>query len=184
MTVRHTFGLLLRTGGSIFTAACILLVAAVAGTNFYFRNDPKHLPGLGPYKALIVLSDSMKPVFSAGDLIIVDASWRARYEINDILTFWLSENPPVLLTHRVTGTEAREGRTYYRTKGDANGAEDATAVPHEKVAGRYLWKIPRGGYAASFVRTRTGFALLVFLPAVFVFTCELDRVLPGRKKRR
>lgn len=174
---------------NMFTKICyygifitlFLLVAAISISNFYYRENTEYIPGIGPYKLLIILSDSMKPVFAAGDVIIVDASGGDGYREGDIITFWRSRNPQVLLTHRVAGIEEIAERTYYNTRGDASNTEDGVPVRQEETLGRYLFKIPYGGHVVQFVHTRLGFALLVVLPFILV---GLNGLRGHLKKRR
>lgn len=165
----------INLGGSFIFGILFLLVAAVSVSNFYFRGSPEYIPGAGPYKMLVVLSDSMKPVFAAGDVIIVDTSIGGRCAEGDIITFWRSKNPPVLLTHRVTGIEEAAGREYYNTRGDANNTDDGVAVRQEEILGKYLFKIPFGGYLVNLVHTRAGFVLLIVTPLLLAGGYELRR---------
>ncbi len=141
-----------------------LSVVAVSISNIFHGKESEYVPGIGCYKMLVVLSDSMKPVFAAGDVIIVDASGKSGYSENDIITFWRSRNPVMLLTHRVIGIEEIAGRKYYCTKGDANNTDDRVAVGQEEILGKYLYKVPFAGYVVNFVHTGVGFTLLVGMP--------------------
>lgn len=156
-------------------AAILLLVSAVMISNFYNRNNPEYLPGIGPYKMLLVLSDSMKPVFAAGDVIIVNTSGKSGYGENDIVTFWRSKAPPLLITHRITGAEKIAGQVYYRTRGDASNTADGAAVRQDEILGKYLFKIPYGGCVVNFVHTPPGFTLLILAPLLITAGYELKK---------
>lgn len=183
MSGRLTLNGIIKIGSKIVIVVLCLLLGAVSASNLYHRKNPEYLPGIGPYKMLVVLSDSMNPVFSAGDLIVVDASARDRYEKNDIVTFWRSKKPPMLLTHRVTGSDEISGHTYYKTRGDANGAEDGTAVRHDEVAGKHFFTIPYGGYMVSLVHTRAGFIIFILIPILLTVGYELKKLIPPKGNR-
>lgn len=168
-----TYRAFINASGKIAGAAIFMLAAAVLISNFYYRNNPEYLPGIGPYKMLLVLSDSMKPVFAAGDVIIVNTSGKSGYGENDIVTFWRSKTPPLLLTHRITGAEKIAGQVYYSTRGDANNTADGAAVRQDQILGKYLFKIPYGGHVVNFVHTGPGFTLLILVPFFITAVHEL-----------
>lgn len=172
---------IIRIGSGILFYVLCLLIGVQAVSNLYNRENPEYLPGIGPYKMLMVLSDSMNPVFAAGDMIIVNASTRDRYEKNEIVTFWRAKAPPMLLTHRITGTEEISGHTYYKTRGDANNTGDGTAVRHDEIVGRHFFTIPYGGYMVSLVHTKAGFITFILIPFLLVLGYELKKLIHGRK---
>ena len=59
---------------------------------------PQQLPMIGGYAQLTVLSGSMEPAFSAGDLIIIHRE--TSYQVGDIVSFW---DEGSLTTHRLIG---------------------------------------------------------------------------------
>lgn len=86
---------------NIVLAICIILVVClVLVYGFKFR----------PYE---VLSDSMAPVFTAGDMVVVKA--QDEYEVGDILKFDSSGTPT---THRLLEIREVNGTTYYLCHGD------------------------------------------------------------------
>ena len=125
-----------------------------------------------------VLSGSMEPIYQTGSLIYVkDVDYRDLKE-GDVITFMLSED--TVATHRIVGVVPDENDPSvirYRTKGDANDAEDGTLVHYKNVLGTPVFTIPKLGYVANYVQnppssylTISGGAilmLLVFLPALF-----------------
>lgn len=152
-----------------------MLVAAIVQDKYRYRADPDHVPGVGPYKVLVVLSDSMKSVFAAGDMIIIDASKSGGYEINDIITF--RQGPNMFLSHRITGLEERSGQQHYYTRGDANNTGDSETVRQEEILGEYLFKLPFGGYLVNFVHTTLGFVLLIVIPLLVAIGYEFRKNL-------
>lgn len=185
MGIRQGLNVLIKITYYLLFTILFLLVAAVAASNYNAKSDPEYLPGVGPYKMLIVLSDSMKPVFAAGDVIIVDASGKSNYANGDVITFWRSRNPQVLLTHRIAGLEEIAGIKYYSTRGDANNTDDGVAVRQEEILGRYLFKLPMAGYVVDLVHTRVGFILLIVLPLLLAGGYEFKKhVFKGVSKRK
>lgn len=92
------------------------------------------------YKLLTVTSNSMYPVFEAGDLIMIVRS--EQIEAGDIITFHTKDGS--LLTHRVMEIKA-DGEIV--TKGDANETIDKwDNWKLTDVKTVYLAKIPKVGY--------------------------------------
>ena len=125
-----------------------------------------------------VLSGSMEPVYHTGSVIYVkDVDYRELGE-GDPITFMLNEN--TVATHRIVGVvpdEEDPSVIRYRTKGDANDAEDGALVHYKNVIGTPVFTIPYLGYVANYIQNPPGtyiamsggafILLLVVLPEVF-----------------
>ena len=118
-------------------------------------------PGVvGADHSFVVLSGSMEPEISAGDVVLVAETDPSAIGEGDVVTFVRSdEAAPV--THRVVGVVEQEGNYAFETQGDANAEPDAGLVPEENVIGTVLLTIPFIGYVIQFVNTPAGFALFV-----------------------
>ena len=84
------------------------------------------LVGLTPY---VVLSGSMEPTYHTGSLISVKKVDPFTIEAGTPITFMMDED--TIATHRVVGVVPDEEDSTvirFRTKGDANDAEDGTLV--------------------------------------------------------
>jgi len=158
--------------------AVILAIGTIAVTIWLAGDGGRHVPGLGRYKLISVLSDSMRPVMRAGDAIVVDARVAGRLQEGDIITFWRANNTSSLLTHRITAIKNANGERVYFTRGDANRVADGSPVPERDVVGRYMFCVPLGGYLIGFLHTRAGFALLVMLPVTLALLLEIKRIYP------
>ena len=76
-----------------------------------------------------VLSGSMEPKYPVGSLIYVKAVDPYELKSGDVITFMLNEN--TVATHRIVEVvpdESDSGVVRFRTKGDANEAEDGSLV--------------------------------------------------------
>ena len=138
-----------------------------------------------------VLSGSMEPTYHTGSLIYVKKV--DPYTITDgqPITFMLDEN--TVATHRVVGiVPDEEDPTVirFRTKGDANEAEDGSLVHYKNVIGTPIFSIPYLGYVADYIQHPPGMyiaisggavlLLLVFLPDVFASDKDEEK----KKKRK
>ena len=127
------------------------------------------------FQVFTVLSGSMEPTYHTGSLIYVKDVDYKEIEAGQVITFMLDED--TVATHRVVEvvpdeTDATVLR--YRTKGDANDAEDGSLVHYKNVLGSPVFSIPKLGYLANFIQNPPGtyiaisagaiLLLLVFLP--------------------
>ena len=122
---------------------------------------------VGADESYVVLSGSMEPTLSPGDVVIVDAT--ATVGIGDIITYDTGDQVPT--THRVI--DERDGG--YQTKGDANENVDSGLVAFESVIGRTIITIPFVGYVILWANSPVGYVLLVVIPLVLLGVSELRK---------
>ncbi len=105
---------------------------------------------------LVVISDSMEPNISQGDLIIIRGIDPEHIKSpkgdrgGDIIVFdahglWEGA-PDELIVHRVFDKFKKNGRWYFYTKGDANWHIDLAPIPENRVIGVVIAKIPYVGW--------------------------------------
>ena len=129
-------------------------------------------------RVFTVLSGSMEPVYHVGSLIYVKDVDYTELEPGDVITFMLDES--TVATHRITEVvpdEEDSSVLRFRTKGDANDAEDGSLVHYKNVIGTPVFTIPYLGYVANYIQNPPGtyvaiaagaiLLLLVFLPDLF-----------------
>lgn len=140
-----------------------------------------------------VLSGSMEPTYHTGSLIYVKKVDPYTIEEGQPITFMLDED--TIATHRVVGiVPDEEDPTVirFRTKGDANDAEDGSLVHYKNVIGMPIFSIPYLGYVADYIQHPPGMyiaisagavlLLLVFLPDIFADDGK-DEKKPRREKK-
>ncbi len=141
---------------------------------------------VGGDQSFVVLSGSMEPELSPGDVVIVQETPPETIEEGDVVTFVEpGSDGGVPVTHRVIGIEERsEGADgtgsesiVFETQGDANSNPDSEPVDGENVIGTVLLTIPFIGYVTQFASTPLGFVLLVGLPVGLLFGSEIWRLL-------
>ena len=126
------------------------------------------------FQCYTVISGSMEPEYSVGDLLYVKEVNPNNIKVGDPVTFILNEDL-VVATHRVVEIDAKNQRFY--TKGDANEIADSEPVHFNNVIGVPEFSIPKLGYVSNFVQNPPGMyitigvgivlILLVFLPDMF-----------------
>ena len=168
----------------VIVAAAVLLAMLLVGAR---------LVGL---RTFTVLSGSMEPTYHTGSLIYVKKVDAAKLSEGTVITFMLDEN--TVATHRIVGVvpdEDEPGVVRYRTKGDANEAEDGSLVHYKNVIGTPVFSIPKLGYLANYIQhppgtyvavsAGAGVLLLMFLPELIgVLTADNEKEEPKEKKAR
>lgn len=174
-TIKKVWGII----SGILVALVVLLALLLVGAR---------LIGL---QVFTVLSGSMEPTYHTGSLLYVKKVNPSLIEAGQPITFLLDED--TVATHRVVavvpdGDDPTVIR--FRTKGDANEAEDGGLVHYKNVIGIPVFSIPYLGYLADYIQHPPGsylalsggavLLLLVFLPDVFAD----DKRKPEKKPRR
>ena len=132
------------------------------------------------FEVYTVLSGSMEPEYSVGDLIYVKSVDANSIEVGDPITFILNEDL-VVATHRVVRIDAENQRFY--TKGDANEIEDSEPVHFNNVIGVPQFAIPKLGYVSDFVQNPPGKYIAIGTCIVLVVFAFLPDMI-GKKKNK
>lgn len=105
------------------------------------------------FRVFNIVSGSMEPEYSVGDLIYVKEVDPETIQVNDVITFILNEDL-VVATHRVVRIDAEKQHFY--TKGDVNQTEDLAPVHFNNVIGIPQFAIPGLGYVSDFIQNPPG----------------------------
>lgn len=164
---------------SIIVALAVLLAIALVGVR------------LIGFQVFTVLSGSMEPTYHVGSLIYVKKADYTELQSGDVITFMLDED--TIATHRIVEVvpdETDSSVLRFRTKGDANEAEDGSLVHYKNVIGTPVFTIPKLGYLANYIQNPPGMyvaisagavlLLLVFLPDLFSKDEEKETKKKGR----
>ncbi|MCL2433176.1 MAG: signal peptidase I, partial [Clostridia bacterium] len=129
------------------TLFCSVLIALVVVALTY-RMGGNGKRNLGGYSMFNVVTDSMQSVIPKGSLVITRYTDPREIEVNDDITFLLSEKTSV--THRVVEIIEDFNETEQRgflTMGVDSDMHDRDPVYAQNVAGRVVWHAPRLGAA-------------------------------------
>ena len=172
---------LLQIISTILVALAVLLAVALVGVR------------LAGIRTFTVLSGSMEPTYHVGSLIYVKKVDPAAIRPGQVITFMLDEN--TVATHRVVEVVPDEddpSTLRFRTKGDANDAEDGTLVHYKNVVGTPVFTIPYLGYFSNWITHAPGkyiaitaavvFLILLFLPDMLKKADEADKKAAERKE--
>ena len=157
---------------STFRLLLLILCGLILGVNVYLANANSLLGNQFPtpfgYGAAVVLSGSMEPELSMGDLIIVCES--ETYKENDVVVF---QDRGILVVHRII---AVDGDTFV-TRGDANNVADEP-INISAIKGKVLFWIPFVGNIVSLIKTPIGTICII---AVAILLIEIP--LRNEKKK-
>lgn len=152
----------------------ILIINLTLIAKSYLNED--EVPSLGGVFPLIVLTDSMLPEISSGDLIICNTLEPEEVQVGDVISFFdPMGSGTAVVTHRVLEIVEEEGELSWRTKGDNNNAEDQVLVPEKNLVGIYRSRIPALGNVAMFMQTTPGLILCVVCPVLLMVGYDMLR---------
>lgn len=144
----------------------LILFGAALGLNVYMINANsivgEQLPTPFGFGAAVVLSGSMEPELSTGDLIIVKET--DDFEVNDVVVY---QDGIGLVVHRIVDIE---GDTVI-TKGDANNAADQP-IDRTAVKGTVSFSVPFAGNIVTFLKSKIGTVCIIIAIIALV---ELSR---------
>ena len=141
------------------TVSTVIVILVVAFAVFLMGS---RLVGLQVFN---VISGSMEPTYSVGDLLYVKTVDPDSVKVGDPITFVLNEDL-VVATHRVVGID-KENRQF-TTKGDANETEDAAPVHFNNLIGVPVFAVPLLGYVSAYIQSPPGMYVAIGLAVVLI----------------
>lgn len=172
------------TGHKVLTAVgvilCIILIPIlIINCTMIIKSytNKDEVPSFGGIFPMIILTDSMEPEFSSGDLIICHTADADEIKKGDIICFYdPAGNGTTTVTHRVSKvTKDGSGSLAWETKGDANNTEDTTLVPAKNLVGIYKTHFSGLGNAAMFVQSTQGLIICVVCPIILLVAYDVIR---------
>jgi signal peptidase len=111
-------------------------------------------PMLGLYRTVTVLSGSMRPTFSPGDMIVVSPEPMRSLKVGDVITFMIPTAGHPVETHRVVSITGPVDEPIVQTRGDANNTIDPWhAELHGAQVWRYRFRLPGFAYPLLALRS-------------------------------
>lgn len=157
---------------NLIRVSLLILCGAILGFNIYSANANSlvgdKLPMPFGYGAAVVLSGSMEPELSKGDLIIVKET--NSYNCEDIVVF---QDGNSLVVHRIIEKTDEE----VVTKGDANNTDDG-AIEISRIKGEVVFYIPYIGTVIEFIKSPIGTIIII---ALAILLLELPRSKERKK---
>jgi signal peptidase len=146
--------------------------------------NPDEVPGIGGYKPMMVLTESMEDYILAGDLIIVEEVDPTTLEVGNVITFFdPTGNGTSTVTHRIIDIVNDETGLWFQTQGDNNNTPDRELVEADAVIGIYVFRIPYIAHVALFMQTIPGLIISIFVPLCAFIGYDLIRRRQFEKKK-
>ncbi|MCR5796350.1 MAG: signal peptidase I [Eubacterium sp.] len=161
--------------------AWIILIAAFVVTLLVFSSNKNNgISNFMGYIPMKVESDSMKPTFEKGDLIICrEVDDVKQLKKGDVITFWtIIEGKKALNTHRITEIDDDGTNISFMTRGDGNPENDDLPAFQSDIVGKWTEKsIKKGGVVMGFLQTQKGFFICILIPMAIFFLFELYKFI-------
>jgi signal peptidase I len=134
------------------------------------------LPRLGLYRPVTVLSGSMRPTFSPGDVVIVVPEPVSAVRVGQVISYHVPTGIHQVETHRIVRILQGGPHPIVQTRGDANNWPDPwTARLEGKTAWRMVAVIPHLGYVVNWLRGSTvRMAAIMIAPALLALLALVD----------
>ncbi|AST93525.1 signal peptidase I [Sutcliffiella cohnii] len=123
-------------------------------------------PSIFGFSFLIVLTGSMEPQISVGDLTIIKKIPFEKVLEEDVVTFRMN-NSQTFVTHRV---ERIVDNSALETKGDANNVIDDELVTEEQLVGKVMFIVPKAGYILNVIKNPYTIAVLISIGVAIIVT--------------
>jgi signal peptidase len=142
--------------GLLASAVFVIAIAYTVVTHTGFQAEP-------------VLSGSMEPTMKVGSVAFVKPIDASLVRKGDVVTFQNPDAKGMLITHRVVKVDQTDEGVIYRTKGDANQAQDPWRLKAVGTVGRLEFDVPYLGYAIVHLGVRdVRIAIFLILCAAFL----------------
>lgn len=165
---------------TILRITLLVLVALIVGLNVYTLNASRLTGDMVPMPlgvgATVVLSGSMEPTLSTGDLLII--AKQDSYQVDDVVVFQANRMAVVhriveLYEKPVQGEDGEEIQQMAITQGDANNTPD-DPIQVSQIKGTVVFRLPIVGYLINMIKTPIGTILILAL-AIFLLESSFHK---------
>jgi signal peptidase len=123
---------------------------------------------------LSVQTASMVPIFGPGDAILVRPVAVHRLHPGDIISYRNSQNPAVVISHRLVRISGATG--WLTTAGDTLLSGPDPAFPPRQLVGQVRVVAPGLGKVLDALHRPLGLVLMIYMPALTMIAAELRRL--------
>jgi signal peptidase len=132
-------------------------------------------------RSFAVLSGSMTPVLSTGDVVVDEPIGPREVRVGDIVTFADPDHRGRRITHRVRSIHISGARARFVTKGDANDTVERWDMEANGRLGRVVYRVPAVGYVLVHLGDPRAKIALIVVPAALLALLELVRIWRPRE---
>ncbi|MDO4487472.1 MAG: signal peptidase I [Eubacteriales bacterium] len=155
-------------------AVVIIIFAIFVLFNVFFTKSGD-VPNIGGYSVFRVLTGSMEPTMPVDTLIVVKRCGPEKIEVGDVISFYSVDEDIYgsVNTHRVTGIEETNGYISFRTRGDANAAEDKNLTPGSELIGKVVFQSLLMGKIVRLTSNPIVFIPLILIPLFVILISNI-----------
>lgn len=119
---------------------------------------------------LTVQSNSMSPLFTAGDMVLTLPT--KNNILGSVISYHDIASNNVIVSHRAVGL--KDGSSRIIVRGDTQKTPSVATVSRDHVVGRVVAVIPLLGKFIGIIRLPTLFAIIIYLPFVLYLAREVS----------
>ena len=137
------------------------------------------------YRMFTVISGSMEPTYSIGDVLISKSVDASSIKVGDVVTYLGEKNSLAgkVVTHQVVEIQQDSDGSYlFYTKGTANKSWDPV-VKEDQIYGVVIYKTVALSTIYKIISTKLGFYLCIIVPILFIVGTEIVYTLLKKDKR-
>lgn len=157
----------------------IIIISVLAFSLMFALNQDPEKDIFG-YRVYNVLSGSMEPELSIGDLTIVKVTAGENVKNGDIITYYPTDNSGTTVTHRVINTMTQNGQFIVQTKGDAVDQAD-NPITADAVIGVVTFSIPFVGGIIGWIQKNIIISFVI--EAVIIIGFIVISIMSSKKKK-
>ena len=162
---------------TILIIVILFLVVVVVSTKVNERLGKEPV-----FSLYTIISPSMVPNINVYDVVFTAKVNPAKLKVKDIISFRVKNSTlgKTPVTHRIIKIETTgTGERSYITKGDRNIEEDKWRYPvtDSDIVGKVIFKIPQLGRLQFFLTSKTGWFIVILLPALAIISFDLFKLM-------
>jgi signal peptidase I len=168
-----------------------IIVLSVFLTMVLFQRFKPNADFFG-YRMFVIVSNSMKPSLTVGDVILVKTTDAKDIKVKDTITYKGQQGDfrGMVITHQVVNIQTEKspidgkGSYIFYTKGTNNTLIDSQAVYEEQIYGVKVYKFFLISLISKVIRNTFGLLLFVVLPLSLLFIFEIMDIRRELQERR
>lgn len=137
------------------------------------------------YRMFTVVSESMKPKYKIGDVLISKETEPSKIRVGDVISYLGTSGSfeGKIITHQVTEINKTSDGTYmFHAKGLSNIIEDPI-INENQLYGVVVYKTKVLSLIYKIVATKVGFLLFIVIPIIFTIFSEMFEKLTEKKEQ-
>ncbi len=165
---------------TIFTIAIVLIIATILVQKFSKNNL-----SLGGYRLYTIISDSMKPKYKIGDMLLAKDVDVTELKVYDDIVYngKVDDFAGKTVVHKIIQIKKINGQYEITTKGLANYMNDPTVYADQVIA-KVVYKTKILSFISSIINNIYGFYFIVLVPFIVIIFIEIVRAIEEKKDNK